>query len=180
MSIDEKTLYTPILNTLKSMFDRYYVAEPVNYPYQHVIELKNPYLEITAQGDFPEVLKTYFNYFMFGKLHAEKLHPDIMGFVTKKKSSKPEMITVEVKGRELKLKDVMQAKLYESVFESKYSFLLSPTGLSGEKMEVILQYDKALRGNVIIGKCGEDGKMLRINPKLANKIPEAFRSLCRL
>lgn len=175
----EELLYKPVLNTLKNVFDRYYVEKPVNYPYQHVPELKNPHLEITAQGKFSEQLKNYFDYFMFKKLYAEKLHPDIMGFVKKKNSSKPEMITVEVKGRELKLKDVMQAKLYESIFDSKYSFLLSPTGISGEKIEVILRYDKALRGNVIIGKCGEDGKMLRINPKLVDKIPKAFRDLCR-
>jgi hypothetical protein len=170
----------PVVKTLKAVFDRWYVAKPVNYPYQSVIELKNPHLEITAHGNFSELLKTRFDYYMFGKLYAERLHPDIMGFVKKKEKSEPEMITVELKGRELKLKDVMQAKLYESVFMSKYSFLLSPTGISGEKMEVILQHDKVLRGNVIIGKCGEDGNTLLINPKLANKIPEAFRSLCPL
>jgi hypothetical protein len=182
MARNEKRLYIPVLQTLQSVFDRYYVAKPVNYPLQSVPIgwLKNPYLEITAKGGFSERLKNHFDYHMFGKLYAERLHPDIMGFVTKKKSSQPEMITVEVKDSQLKLRDVMQTKLYEAVFRSKFSFLISPTGIEGEKMEVILEHDKALRGNVIIGKCGEDGNTFRINPKLANKIPKAFRSLCHL
>jgi hypothetical protein len=182
MSNDEERLYAPIIETLKTIFDRYYVAKPINYPYQSVAAnwLKNPHLEITAKGEFSELLKTRFDYHMFGKLHAERLHPDIMGFVTKKESSKPEMITVEVKLGPLKLRDVMQAKLYEAVFCSKYSLLISPTGIEGEKLEVVLEHDKAIRGNVIIGKCGEDGRTFRVNPRLANMIPKAFRSLCRL
>jgi hypothetical protein len=157
------------------------VAKPHNYPYQScpISSLKNPHLEITARGNFSKVLKTRFDYYMFGKLYAEKLHPDIMGFVTKKESSKPKLITVEVKPVPLRLRDVMQGKLYEAVFESKYS-LLSPTGIEGEKLEAVLKHDKTIRGNILIGKCGEDGNTVRIDPRLANKIPKSFQSLCRL
>jgi 4-aminobutyrate aminotransferase-like enzyme len=51
--------------------------------------------------------------------------------------------------------------------------------MSVEKIEVVLQHDEALRGNVIIGKCGEDGRMFRISPKLTDRTPEYFRGLCR-
>ena len=121
---------------------------------------------------------------MFEKLWSEKLQPDIMGYVSKKvkgkKASAPETITIEVKGGNLKLKDVMQAKLYESIFNSKHTFLLSPNGITTEKMDVLLEYDLALRGNVIIGKCGKDGEILGINPRLIDKVPKEFRSFCHL
>ena len=183
----ESRLYEPILENIRNVFDAFYVAESVNHPLQRVPTtwLKNPYLEITANGSFSEKLKLHtFNYYMFEKLFAEGLHPDIMGYVSKKvtakKSSEPEIITIEVKAHALKLRDVMQAKLYESIFGSKHTFLLSPTGMTGEKMEVLLKHQETLRGNVIIGKCGEDGKMLRFDPRLADKMPQCFRRLCRL
>ncbi len=81
--------------------------------------ITNPHLEITAQGNFSELLKTHFDITMFGKLYGEELHPDIMGYV-KKKSAKPELITAEVKLDDLKIRDVMQATLYEVFFQSKH------------------------------------------------------------
>ena len=125
-----------------------------------------------------EKLQNLFDYHMFKKLSAEKLHPDIMGYVTKKKTG-TEFITVEIKKDDLTLKNLMQAKLYETFFQSKHTFLFSPTGMSPEKLEVVLQHDEALRGKVIIGKCGEDGRMFRINPKLTDKTPKYFQDLCR-
>jgi len=52
--------------------------------------------------------------------------------------------------------------------------------MTGEKMEVLLKYDNLLRGNVIIGKCGEDRKMLLLDPRLADKVPKEFKRFCRL
>jgi len=174
----EELLYAPVLQMLKKVFDARYVDESVMYPLQRAIEIKNPRLEITAHGNMSDELQSHFDYFMFKKLFAEKLHPDIMGYVTKKKTG-TEFITVEIKHDDLTLKDLMQAKLYEAVFNSKHSFLFSPTGMSVQKLEVVLQHDEALRGNVIIGKCGEDGHMFRISPKLTDKTPKYFQDLCR-
>ena len=37
-----------------------------------------------------------------------------------------------------------------------------------------MQHDEFIRGNVIIGKCGENGENFLIDPKLKNKIPKEF------
>jgi hypothetical protein len=102
-----------------------------------------------------------------------------MGFVRKKKSDKPDLITVEVKKDDLKIRDVMQARLYEIFFQSKFTFLLSPTGISREKIEAVMQHDDFIRGHVIIGKCGDDGKDFRVDPKLCNKVRKEFVQFCR-
>jgi hypothetical protein len=57
---------------------------------------------------------------------------------TKKKTARPELITIEVKLDDLKIRDVMKARLYEVFFKSKLTFLLSPTGISREKIEAIM------------------------------------------
>src|SRR5665648_321910 len=110
----EKALYLPILETLKCAFDRWYVAEsyaysPKGYTRAPLTGITNPHLEITANGEFSETLKFHkFNYYMFQKLPAESLQPDIMGYVAKKvsdKNSSPlETITVEVKAHDLTLR----------------------------------------------------------------------------
>ena len=119
-----------MLEKLKEIFDRWYVKEP--YAYRKIPHtdycamaapssgITNPHLEITANGNFSEKLKAYFDITMFGKLYVEELHPDIMGFVRKKKSDKPDLITVEIKKNDLKIRDVMQARLYEIFFQSKF------------------------------------------------------------
>lgn len=117
----ENELYFQISETLKSVFDRWYLEESYAYSkegYQRapMSGITNPHLEITAQGNFSEQLKTHFDITMFGKLYGEELHPDIMGYVAKKKSDKQELITVEVKLDDLKIRDVMQARLYEVFF----------------------------------------------------------------
>jgi len=186
----EEKLYLPIVQTLKSVFDRWYVEESQVYDkrglqYNLTTSIRNPYLEVTANGEFSEELKLHkFNYYMFEQLHAEGLQPDILGYVVRKvsdkKSSPLETIAVEVKAHELTLRDLMQAKLYETVFDSKHTFLLSPTGMTGEKMEVVLKHNELLRSNVMIGKCGEDGKDLRLDPRLIEQVPKEFRRFCRL
>jgi hypothetical protein len=186
----EKKLYLPILETLKGVFDSFYVAKSTVYDSRGLqrnltTAIKNPHLEITANGEFSEDLKLHkFNYYMFKKLAAESLQPDIMGYVAKKvsdkKSSPLETITVEVKAKDLTLRDVMQAKLYQTIFDSKHTFLLSPTGMTGEKMAVVLEHEDLLRGNVIIGKCGEDGKRLFLDPRLIDKVPKELKRFCRL
>jgi len=146
----ENELYFQISETLKSVFDRWYLDESYEYSkegYQRAPMggITNPHLEITAQGNFSEQLKTHFDITMFGKLYGEELHPDIMGYVAKKKSAKQELITVEVKLDDLKIRDVMQARLYDVFFQSKLTFLLSPTGMSREKIEAVMQHDDFLR-----------------------------------
>jgi len=163
MAIPEETLYTNVLHTMRVIFDKNYLD--VSYTVSQEGHQKaptdwitNPHLEDTHFGNFSEEIKSHFDIVMFGKLYGAELRPDIMGHVVKKEGAKPELIIIEVKKGDLTLLDVMQARLYELFFKSKFTFLLSPTGISREKMEAVMLHDNLLRGNVIIGKCGKDGR----------------------
>jgi hypothetical protein len=72
---------------------------------------------------------------LFAYLYAEKLKPDIMGYVRKKPSSDPEVITVEVKPTALTIRDVLQAKMYSDIFKAKFSFAISPKGIKIRKLK---------------------------------------------
>jgi hypothetical protein len=120
---------------------------------------------------------------MFEQLFAEQLHPDILGYVVKNPVKNPnslETIAVEVKANGLLIRDLMQAKLYEAIFDAKHTFLISPKGMTGEKITVVLKHNDLLRGNVIIVKCGENGKDFRIDPRLVDYVPKEFRRFCKL
>ena len=179
----EEHLYFPLLQKLKEIFDRWYVAESYVYTRQGLMRaptsgITNPHLEITAHGEFSELLHSNFDYYLFQNLKAESLHPDIMGYVDKKDSTTRAFITVEVKKNPLKIKDILQAKLYENIFNAKFSFAISPKGIAIEKLKVILKHDRDLRGNVMIGQCSADGRLIRLYPDLLEYIPKEFRRLC--
>ena len=62
----EEELYFPYLQTLKEIFDRWYVAEPYAYTREGLMRaptsgITNTNLEITAHGEFSEQLKTNFD-----------------------------------------------------------------------------------------------------------------------
>jgi hypothetical protein len=192
-NIEEK-LYSPVAQALKSMFDSCYCEHSqlygeklrgTNYRPQTGLseaQIDDPHLWITAHGEFPEELKFgIFDSYLFKQLFAEQLHPDILGYVIKnkgKKPSPPETIAVEIKAHALTLRDLMQAKLYETIFGAKHTFLLSPQGMTGERIEVVLKYSDLLRGNVIIGKCHEKGNVVLFDPRLVNYVPEGFKQFC--
>jgi hypothetical protein len=140
--------------------------------------ITNPHLEITAHGKFSPLLHSNFDYYLFQNLKAESLHPDIMGYVDKKDSTTRAFITVEVKKNPLKIRDILQAKLYENIFNAKFSFALSPRGIAIEKLKVILKHDRDLRGKVLIGQCSADGRAIRLYPDLSEYIPKEFQRLC--
>ncbi|MCW4024949.1 MAG: hypothetical protein NWF01_07945 [Candidatus Bathyarchaeota archaeon] len=189
MTISEKELYGNVINTMKGVFDLNYLENPKtmidgrqNIPPEWVT---NPNLEDThdTHAKLSEEIKSHFDIIMFGKLYGSDIRPDIMGYVIKKEGTKPELIIVEVKKDDIALLDVMQARLYELFFKSKFTFLLSPMGITREKMEAIMLHDNLLRGNVIIGSCGDEGKNFTIDPKLKDKLPKElkkFQKFCRL
>jgi hypothetical protein len=190
----EEKLYVPIVENLKSVYDYWYLDKSQIYSgkpedkyrlqYSPKSTIRNPHLEITAHGKFSEELKLKkSDYYMFRQLFAEQLHPDILGYVVKNPVKNPnsfETIAVEVKAKSLLIRDLMQAKLYETIFSAKHTFLISPKGMTGEKITVVMKHNDLLRGNVIIAKCGENGKDLRIDPRLADYVPKEFRRFCKL
>ena len=190
----EEKLYAPIVETLKSTYDYWYLDKSQvyagkpddNYRPQHspTTAIRNPHLEITAYGKFSEELKLKkFDYYMFEQLFAEQLHPDILGYVMKNPAKNPnsfETIAVEVKANSLLIRDLMQAKLYETIFSAEHTFLISPKGMTGEKITTVMKHDDLLRGKVIIVKCGENGKDFRIDPRLIDYVPKELRRFCKL
>jgi hypothetical protein len=180
----EESLYFPILEALRGIFDRFYVAESYAYSREGLMRapssgITNPHLEITANGDFSEKLQRVFDYRLFAALYAERLKPDIMGFVRKKPSSKPEVITVEVKADALKIKDVLQAKMYSDIFNAEFGFAISPMGISIPKLKTILEHDKELRGNVIIVSYNPGVGRFCIPPELKDYVPKLFQGFCK-
>lgn len=168
---------------LKEIFDELYVAESYTrstegYMRGPTTGIRNPHLEITAHGKFSELLHNQFSYYLFQNLRAEKFQPDIMGYVDKKDASTRAFITVEVKKDQLRIRDILQAKLYENIFNAKFSFAISPKGIAIEKLKVILEHDKDLRGNVMIGQCSANGELIRLYPDLMKYIPKEFQQLC--
>ena len=98
----EEDYYFPIFERLRDIFDRWYVDEPYAVARDGVMKapssgITNPHLKITAHGEFDDKLHRVFDYRLFAALYAERLKPDIMGFVKRNKKSEPEIITVEVK-----------------------------------------------------------------------------------
>jgi hypothetical protein len=184
--VKEEDYYFPIMETLKGLFDRWYVDEPYAYSKDGLMKapssgITNPHLEITAHGEFSEKLERVFDYRLFADLYAEKLKPDIMGFVRKKKSSKPEIITVEVKPTALTIRDVLQAKMYSEIFKSKFSFAISPKGIKIKKLRTIMEHDNELRGNVLIASYDPfaEFKRFRIYKELEPYVPKELRRFCR-
>ena len=184
--VKEEDLYYPIMEAMKGIFDRWYVEESYVYTRDGLQRamtsgITNPHLEITAHGDFSEKLQRIFDYRLFAALYAEKLKPDIMGFVSKKRGGNPEVITVEVKPTALTIRDVLQAKLYSDIFKAKFSFAISPRGISIPKLRTILEHDKELRGNVIIASYAPfaEFKIFRIYKELEPYVPKEFQRFCK-
>jgi hypothetical protein len=181
--VKEENLYYPIVEALKGIFDRWYVDESYVYTRDGIQRaptsgITNPHLIITAHGEFSDELQRVLDYRLFAALYAEKLKPDIMGFVRKKKSSEPEVITVEVKATALTIRDVLQAKMYSDIFNAKFAFIISPEGISIPKLRTILEHDKSLRGNVIIAKYNPKVTRFQIYRELKEFVPKEFQRFC--
>ncbi len=114
----ERDLYEPVraylINMLKSKYNNYH-------------------LEITANGHYSETLKHVVHHdIVFSFLKTAS--PDLTGYILKRgvdpratqSSDVQDFITVEVKPREIKLKDIFQAKMYGDLFYARYALLLSP------------------------------------------------------
>jgi hypothetical protein len=182
----EEELYYPIMEVLKGIFDRWYVEVSYAYSkegYMRALSsgITNPHLEVTAHGEFSEKLQRVFDYRLFADLYAEELKPDIMGFVSKKRSGNPEVITVEVKPTALTIRDVLQAKLYSDIFKAKFGFAISPKGISIPKLRTILEHDKELRGNVIIASYDPfvEYKTFKIYKELEPYVPKELKRFCK-
>ena len=166
---------------MKTILSTYYVEEHNPQPTRPFQYEDNPYLEITARKGISETLKMEFSDETFLILYAEDLTPDIMGFVRRKPSSPKELITVEVKDKIIKLKDIFQARLYQEVFKSTLGFLISPEGITEETVRFVTSKNgEFIRGKVIILRYnkkpyGYGRGTFEINPRLTYDLPESLK-----
>lgn len=181
----EEELYEPIRKDLETILSSWYVEKkypPASTPFQYQ---DNPYLEITAKKRrISETLKREFSNETFYILSAEGKIPDIMGFIRKKISSPRELITVEIKDKPIRLMDIFQARLYQEVFKSTLSFLISPEEIPEEKVRFIISENgKFIKGKVIILQYNGDSygrRVFEINPRLFNDLPESLKKYFKL
>jgi hypothetical protein len=118
-------------------------------------------------------------------INSEGKFPDITGYVKRQRNSKKELITVEIKNRSIKLRDVMQANLYQKLFKAKFGLLVSSEGITEEKIRFLLdkKVGKWIRGDVIIIRYFrnfyEKGRWLEIHPRFKDRVPDLFKKYCK-
>lgn len=184
----EESLYPPIRDCLMGVFSKYIIPDKKPHyqtaPYEH--EEENPYLEITGKKrKFNEKLKKGFDTETLNIISSEGKFPDITGYVKRKRNSKKELITVEIKKDSINLRDVIQARLYQELFKAKFGLLVSSKGITEERVRFLLddEIGKWIRGNVIIIRYFrnfyEKGRWIEIHPRFKNKIPDIFREYCK-
>ena len=181
----EESLYQPIMESLRIAFSGYIQSKPL---YQsRPSEPDNPYLEITANRKISPLLQQVFDDDTFVMLSAEEKAPDIMGYVKRKPSSKPELVTVEVKDRGVRFLDIAQARLYQDIFKSSFGLLISSHTLNERKVRFLNdEIGKSIQGRVIICHYEEhlfpSGNkkvgVLKINPRFKYSTPQPFRRYC--
>ncbi|HKZ94326.1 MAG TPA: hypothetical protein VJ249_07090 [Candidatus Bathyarchaeia archaeon] len=190
---DEERLYEPLRECLQNRFLHFYIDEKrprfQRAPNEHE---ENVYLEIVgAKKTFTETLKKAFHDETFRTLSYERKYPDIMGFVKRKQSNQKELITVEVKRTTISLLDILQAKLYQDVFRSKFGLLVSYKEIPEEIKRFVLHTSlgRNIRGEVIIAQAAEkrwgaqyaDRRLmiLEIDSRFKDSIPKPFKELCK-
>ena len=184
----EESLYEPIRVVLKGVFSRYIIPDKKpryrGSPHEH--EEENPYLEITGnKRKFDEKLKRGFDDETLNIINSEGKFPDITGYVKRKRNSKKELITVEIKKGTIKLRDVIQARFYQEIFKAKFGLLVSSEGITEERVRFLLdkKIGKWIMGDVIIVRYFrnfyEKGRWIEIHPRFKDKVPEIFREFCR-
>ena len=184
----EESLYKPIRDYLMGLFSKYIIPDKkphyMTAPYEH--EEENPYLAITGKKrKFNEKLKKGLDDETLNIINSEGKFPDIIGYVKRKRNSKKELITVEIKNRPVNLRDVIQARLYQEIFKARFGLLISSKGITEERVRFLLdkKIGKWIRGNVIIIRYFknfyEKGRWIEIHPRFKNKIPDIFREFCK-
>lgn len=169
LKAEEERLYDPIKKSLERDFGK----------------LGECYLEKT--GDvryFSEELKRMFETReVLHILRVEKFCPDLTGFLRRKDSRSKEIITVEVKLRNLRIKDINQARLYGEVLRAKHCLLVSPYDIPTEIEQFVKNNTAIISSNlstfnrVTILKFDEARGEFTLDRELYSSPPEPFKYL---
>lgn len=155
----EEDLYEPIRNALSA-------------------RISDSYFEVTNRG-FSNKLQREFDYETLYLINFEKFWPDITGYI--KRDGSKEIVAVEVKKGDVKLKDVFQAKNYGEIFRSPHSLLISNEVMPEKlrrfllKRRDLLQYFAGHHKLIIAEFDGHLG--FDIDKKLYPTLPEPFALL---
>ena len=168
LKAEEERLYDPIKKSLERDFG----------------QLGECYLEKTADVRyFPEKLKRVFEPKVLHILRVEKFCPDLTGFLRRKGSRTKEVITVEVKPRNLRIKDINQARLYGEVLKAKFCLLVSPNNIPVEIKQFVKDNQAIIRSyfstfdRVAILKFDETKSKLTLDRELYSSPLEPFTYL---
>ena len=117
----EAALYEPVLASLSEIFK----------PHGEF------YLEPTARTKLSDNLKSVLSDQILFVHLVERFIPDLMGYI--KRQGLQEIIVVEVKAGNLRLKDIFQVREYAEIFDATYAILVSPRPLSEEIRRILNQ-----------------------------------------
>jgi len=183
----EERLYEPIKDFLQNIFANYYVERKkgeIRYqraPFEY--EEISVYVEVIGNTKrFSDTLKREFDNNTLNIINNEGIFPDIVGHVRKKASSPKEILTVEVKDKPIRLKDIAQAKFYKDIFKATFGLLISSKGIPEEKVRFVLDRD-VISGKLIIAQWYEQPYghkwQLEIHPRFKDSVPDLFKRFCK-
>jgi len=168
LKAEEERLYDPIKGALERTFG----------------QIGECYLEKTPNGRFSPELKRVLPKDVLFILRVERFSPDLTGFLRKKDRSDKEIITVEVKPRNIKLKHIAQARLYGEILKAKYCLLISPQHMPVEIKIFVKENDALMRGaysssfsKVSVAKFNEKRGEFSFDRELYDSTPEPFKYL---
>ena len=139
------------------------------------------HLEDTSTGAFSPEMREALEFVALHVLHVEKMSPDLTGYYTTSPGL-VERIVVEIKARNLRIKDLYQVKMYADVLNASYCILVSSESLTREIREFIknrvLLY--RLTKHVIISRYLQDENDIIIEPMVFKELyyrtmPEPFK-----
>jgi len=168
VSKKEEPLYEPIMKTLEKVFST----------------LGECHLEITAKKSFSDKLQKTFDDVALYMMSVEGFYPDITGFV-KTNVHSIDIIIVEVKLGNPRIRDIFQAKNYAQIFDAKYVLLISTKSISEPKRRLILKRNEIIsrypRESVVLARFDKDTEYLHekfeVDKELYyNNYPEPFKT----
>jgi hypothetical protein len=163
VSKKEESLYEPIMKALKRVF----------------ICLGECHLEISADKRFSNKVKRQFSKDTLYIIRVEGFFPDLTGFV--KTHHATDLVTVEIKPKEIVIRDVFQAKEQGEIFDARYVLLVSPRPIPEEIRRFIKDRSSILNYSynrrVVVTQYHEDTDDFEVDKELYyGSLPEPFKS----
>ena len=163
MQKKEERLYAPIMKVLEHKFRK----------------LGECHFEDTHKG-FSEKLKGELEDDSLFILKAEKMSPDLTGYVIESEKANFGIVVVEIKNT-LTLQHIYQTKRYAEILNASYGLLVSPKRLSEERRRFLIERKGQITSffskgtavgfkHVLIGSFNETTKSIRFDAELYGNV----------